>query len=255
MIGFPEYIIRLGRSRGQYVVESIDRPVNKVLDVGCSFGGVLGSLTDKATELWGIDMDEAALAQARRQYPDIKFVHQTAINLPFESNAFDVVILSEVIEHVGEDNKQIVIDEICRVLKEGGLFIFTAPYEGLFSWADHLDFKRRFPVIYQAYMRVSNYTPDTPIEVGHKHLTLDEIKYLFGDRFQIIDLSFCGLFMPFINWIIVVGDRLKLLPKPLYNALIHLQGWEGGVQYPRRLAFNIRLRAYKKSRDEALYKK
>jgi hypothetical protein len=59
-------------------------------------------------------------------------------------------------------------------------------------------------------------------------------------------MQFCGLFMPFINWILAVGDRLKILPRPIINALNRLQDWESGVPYPQFLAFNIRLKAYKK---------
>jgi SAM-dependent methyltransferase len=247
MVAFWSWLKKSGGGRVSYVSELVQEPVDKILDIGCSYGWALGSLDGKANELWGIDVDQAALAQAEQTYPSLKLIYQTAAKLPFESNMFDVVILSEVIEHVGDENKQFVIDEAWRVLKEGGLFIFTAPYEGLFAWADHLDFKRRFPAIYKTYMRISDYTPNTPIEVGHKHLSINEINQLFNDRFKIEDVRFCGLFMPFINWILAVGDRLKLLPRPIGNSLNRLQDWESGVPYPRFLAFNIRIKAYKKA--------
>jgi 2-polyprenyl-3-methyl-5-hydroxy-6-metoxy-1,4-benzoquinol methylase len=52
---------------------------------------------------------------------------------PFTDDEFDVVILSEVIEHVGEENKRGVVDEAHCLLRGGGLFIFTAPYAGTFA--------------------------------------------------------------------------------------------------------------------------
>lgn len=242
-------IKNIGGSRQYYIDESIKNPVDKVLDIGCSYGWTLGRLTGKAKELWGVDTDNSALHQAKEAYPHIRFIDQTAAILPFESNMFDVVILSEVIEHVGDENKKLVVDESWRVLKDGGLFIFTAPYEGLFAWADPLDFKRRFPTLYQIYMSISKYTPDTPIEVGHKHLSLDEIHQLFDDRFQTEEIIYCGLFMPFINWLLTIGQRLKLLPLSFRDELNRLQAWESGVQYPQFLAFNIRIKAYKKMRQ------
>jgi ubiquinone/menaquinone biosynthesis C-methylase UbiE len=246
MIASATGLKKFGGGRVEYVSELIQERVDKILDIGSSYGWTLGSLAGKANELWGIDVDRTALLQAEQTYPNLKLIHQTAAQLPFESNMFDVVILSEVIEHVGDENKQTVIDEAWRVLKTGGLFIFTAPYEGWFAWADHLDFKRRLPSVYKTYMNISKYTPDTPVEVGHKHLSLDEIHQLFGDRFQIEDIQFCGLFMPFINWILAVGERLKLLPRPIINTLNCLQDWESGVRYPQFLAFNLRLKAHKK---------
>jgi SAM-dependent methyltransferase len=243
-------LVKQGGGRGQYIVESIIDPVDKILDIGCAYGWTIGALKGKANELFGIDTDLSALTEAMSAYPFVKFTYQTATTLPFESNMFDIVILSEVIEHVGDENKQLVIDEAWRVLKEGGVFIFTAPYEGLFSWADHLDFKRRFPSVYRTYMQVSHYDPKTPVEVGHKHLSLDEINQLFNNRFEIEDIQHCGLIMPFINWVLAVGGRLKLMPRSLENSLNRLQDWESGVQYPRFLAFNIRIKAYKKAMSQ-----
>lgn len=246
MLAFRTQIKKMGGGRIQYITELVQEPVDKILDIGCSYGWTLGALAGKADELWGIDVEQSALSIAEKTYPYLKLIHQSAAKLPFENEMFEVVILSEVIEHVGDENKQFVIDEAWRVLKKGGLFIFTAPYDGLFAWADHLDFKRRFPAIYKAYMRISNYAPTTPIEVGHKHLSINEINQLFNDRFDIGDVQFCGLFMPFINWGLVVGNRLKLLPKSLDKIFNNLQDWESGVKYPHFLAFNIRLFAYKK---------
>lgn len=237
---------KLGGGRVEYIAESVREPVDKILDIGCGYGWTLAALQDKARELWGIDTDENALQKARRSYPRVHYLHQTAAGLPFEEETFDVVILSEVIEHVGDENKQSVIDEAWRVLKPRGLLIFTAPYTGWFAWADHLDFKRRFPRVYRTYMRLFNYTPLTPVEIGHKHLSLEEIEELFDDRFQITDVQFCGFLMPFVNWILTVGDRLKLLPTPIGHALNRFQDWESGVRYPRPLAFNVRLKAFKK---------
>src|SRR3977135_4219667 len=103
----------LGGDRGEFVVDFVNResiPVQRILDIGCAFGWVLGALTGKAYELVGIDMDEAALRQAETSFPHIHFVHQSASVLPFADKNFDIAILSEVIEHVGDENKQLVID-------------------------------------------------------------------------------------------------------------------------------------------------
>lgn len=250
----PEIMTRLktlGGDRGEFICNAVIAPVEKILDIGCSYGWTLNSLTEKARELVGIDMNEAALKQAKANYPHIKFTHQSAATLPYNSNEFDVVILSDVIEHVGDENKCLVIDEAHRVLKEGGFFIFTAPYAGLFAWADPMDFKRRFPRIYRLYMRFSGYTPDTPVEVGHKHVSLAEITTLFDDRFDIEHIRYCGLFIPFLSWTLVVDSRLRLLPRQIHEGLNRFRGWESGVKYPKALAFNIRLFARKKPERQA----
>ena len=45
--------------------------------------------------------------------------------IPFEDNTFDIVISEEVMEHIQDYNK--ALDEVYRVLKPGGIYIFTIP--------------------------------------------------------------------------------------------------------------------------------
>ena len=237
----------LGGGRNEYVSSAFGSPVNKVLDVGCSYGWALDSLRGKAGELWGIDTDGEALRHARARYSDIHFVHGSATSLPFPSDTFDAVVLSETIEHVADGDRSRVVDEVHRVLKNGGLLVFTAPYAGLLAWTDPLDFKRRIPSVYRLYMRAARYTPTTPVEVGHKHLSTRDIAALFRNRFDLEEIRFCGLVTPFVTWALVLGTRLHLLPRPLEDALNRFRAWESGVPYGPLLAFNVRLLARKKA--------
>ena len=236
----------LGGSRGEYVAAAVEEPVEKVLDVGCAYGWALAALRGKAAELWGIDTDGAALAQASANYPDLRFARGSATSLPFRDEEFDVVVVSEVIEHLRDGERQAAVDEVHRVLKPSGLLVFTAPYAGLLAWADPLDFKRRFPSVYGLYMRVSGYTPTTPPDVGHRHLSRDEISALFRNRFEIEEVRFCGLLTPFVTWALVLGTRLHVLPRRLEYALGRFRAWESGVPYGSRLSFNVRIRARKR---------
>lgn len=48
--------------------------------------------------------------------------------MTFEGESFDIFITQDVLEHVLDPDK--AFSEICRVLKPGGLHIFTVPYYG-----------------------------------------------------------------------------------------------------------------------------
>lgn len=237
----------LGGDRGSFVRQSVPESASRILDVGCAFGWDLAALSDQAAELVGVDVNEASLQQARETYPQCTFFNQSATDLSFPAGYFDVVILSEVIEHVGEDNKQAVIDEVWRVLKPNGRVIFTAPFDGITAWADPLDFKRRFPSAYRLYMRVSNYKPKTDLEVGHQHVSLAEIDILFDGRFELLTVDFCGFFSPFITWILTAGERTGLFSDRVVKRLNRFRAWEDGVSYPQAWAYNIRLVARKKA--------
>lgn len=243
---------RLGGDRTPFIVESIPHGVGRVLDVGCSYGWALGALTEKSDDLVGVDMDRDALQQARAAFPHIEFVYQDASALPFEDDAFDAVILSEVIEHVGDENKRFVIDEIYRVLRPGGLFVLTAPYAGLLAWMDPMDFKRRFPGLYRRYMRISGYQPSTAVDIGHKHVSLPEIESLFDDRFALERVEYCGLLTPLFSWVLAVDQRLGALPTRWHEAIGRLRAWESGVSYGSILSYNIRLVARKLGIPERL---
>jgi SAM-dependent methyltransferase len=52
--------------------------------------------------------------------------NQDLINLTFANDSFDFVISSDIFEHVGKPYK--AFSEIHRVLKEGGMHIFSVPF-------------------------------------------------------------------------------------------------------------------------------
>jgi SAM-dependent methyltransferase len=62
-------------------------------------------------------------------------VNADALDLPFPSNSFDRVIVSEVLEHVWDDER--TLSEIARVLRPGGRIAATVPtrWPERVSWA------------------------------------------------------------------------------------------------------------------------
>lgn len=99
----------------------------RILEVGCGNGYYLNVLNRLGLnlKLTGIDNDNLALKDAKRFIGDkkIKLILTDANKLPLENNFFDRVIISEVIEHI--ENEQKVLDEIFRVLKPGGIMVLT----------------------------------------------------------------------------------------------------------------------------------
>ena len=101
-------------------------PRARVLDVGASTGHIDAVIVEHVASLVGIDIDQVALENARRQYPAsrAKFLVADAMNLPFESASFDVVLCMHVYEHVPDS--QCLFDEIFRLLRPGGVCYFSA---------------------------------------------------------------------------------------------------------------------------------
>lgn len=230
---------QVGETRGDFVTSAVQQSgAHKVLDIGCGPGYQLVHL--QQCERWGVDMDEEILEVARNLDPGAHLVHQTGAELPFDAESFDAAILSEVIEHVGDENKGLVIDEAHRVLRPDGMFVFTAPYAGAFAWADPLDAKRRMPALYRAFARFAGRQPKTAIEIGHKHVSDAEIADLFDGKFVIESQTYSGPVTAWLVWLQIAASELRF-PSRVVGRLNWLRSWESGIRCPRRLAYNTRL--------------
>jgi ubiquinone/menaquinone biosynthesis C-methylase UbiE len=105
-----------------------DRP--RWLDVGCGRRPLPVWVPERFAQAilgragWsvGVDLD---LASLRDNTTLRRRVQSAADVLPFASNTFDVVSANMVMEHV--EDPRLVLDEIRRVLRPGGVFVFHTP--------------------------------------------------------------------------------------------------------------------------------
>lgn len=105
-----------------------------IVEAGCGTGHVLEEIANKIStkSLIGIDPLEWWLDKARNRLKDrAKLIKGFAEDLPFENNSVDFAICTEVIEHV--ISPAIVLRELRRVVKKGGLIIVTIPNEKLIN--------------------------------------------------------------------------------------------------------------------------
>lgn len=110
----------------------IDYENKKVLDIGCNTGILLIPLKERGIDILGIDISISDIKKAKknllqRNLSDKCVQVANAQKLPFKDNYFDVVLLSDILEHVVEPN--IVAKEAIRVLKPNGIVLATVPNE------------------------------------------------------------------------------------------------------------------------------
>lgn len=103
-----------------------------ILDQACGEGVWLNQFA-KFTDpknVYGFDIDPESIEIALKQtsIPKDNLKVCAAENLDFPSNYFDIVFSNEVLEHVNDDKKS--VEEVMRVLKPGGQFIFFTPNRG-----------------------------------------------------------------------------------------------------------------------------
>jgi ubiquinone/menaquinone biosynthesis C-methylase UbiE len=99
-----------------------------VLEIGCFSGEISLTIADNFEVYTAIDIDKNSINIANKKKiclnKNIHFAVMNAEHMSFGSNVFDLVICSHIYEHV--PNPQRMMNEIYRVLKEGGICYFAA---------------------------------------------------------------------------------------------------------------------------------
>ena len=104
----------------------------KVIDIGCGGGILSEQLNRLGADVTGIDASEIAIEVAKEHslksrlkinYECISTTELIEIKKKNVINNFDLVIASEVIEHV--DNRRSFLSDISNLCRSGGLVVFT----------------------------------------------------------------------------------------------------------------------------------
>lgn len=93
-------------------------PGARLLDVGCGTGGLLARAVGDGLVVSGVDVERRALAMAERAAPSAVLTVADAHELPFDDDAFDLVTLVQVLEHL--TNPVQALREAGRVCAPGG---------------------------------------------------------------------------------------------------------------------------------------
>lgn len=110
------------------VIQENTKSKVKLLDIGIG-DAVYESMLDKQSlsklEVYGVDISEKQLKRSRKYLTQGKVVDIDKSILPYKDDSFDLVLISEVLEHLFFPDK--VLKEAVRVLKAGGFLILTFP--------------------------------------------------------------------------------------------------------------------------------
>jgi SAM-dependent methyltransferase len=108
-------------------------PDERVLDVGCGAGAVLGPASRVAGSAVGIELSPAMAERARAAAPSAEVVVGDASVLPFEDGSFDVVMSSFVVFFMPDPTA--ALQEWKRVLKPGGRMVVATWAGGDPRWS------------------------------------------------------------------------------------------------------------------------
>lgn len=141
---------------------------NVILDAGCGTGAEIIYL-QKYGEVHGLDLSKMAVDYCKKQ--GIKNVKTGDVSkLPYKDKTYDLICLLDVLEHTSND--KLVLKEMYRVLKPGGMLMMTVP-----AW----------PFLYSTHDR----------DQGHfkRYVKEDLRQLLVKTKFQEIKTSYFNTFL------------------------------------------------------------
>ncbi len=117
-------------------VQDSDIKDRRILDIGCGFGWFENNVLSRGVErVDAIEITEEDFRTADENLDDerVVFTVAGALDVPFPDHSFDTVVSWEVIEHIPKGTEMQMFNEVARVLKPGGHFYMSTPYNSTSS--------------------------------------------------------------------------------------------------------------------------
>lgn len=129
------------------------RKTNKIIDVGCGPGLFLIEAKKRGWEVFATEFTDGQIAYLEAK--GITTLKGKLTNVMFEDEMFDIVISSEVIEHINNPIEE--MGQFHRILRKGGLVYITTPN---FNAIERYLLKGDYEII-EYPEHLSYYTPKT----------------------------------------------------------------------------------------------
>lgn len=117
-----------------------DKKSTSILEIGSGLGYLTYSLIKENYKVIGLDISQTAVKNATEKFGDYFICANLYEYVKLNVNSFDVVILTEVIEHI--EKPLIFVESVLKLLKPDGIAIITTPNKSLFpssiTWVSDL---------------------------------------------------------------------------------------------------------------------
>lgn len=175
----------------------IDWRGKRVLEGMCGAGSTTAYLQNKGAHVTGLDISPKAIELFRAKWPNSEAICASMTDSGLLDNSFDIVVVDSGLHHLHPYLNE-TLNEIYRILKPGGFFIFLEPHNS--SFFDKL--------------RKLWYKLDPLFEDNEASIDLKMMKVDFGDKFDFKkEIYIGGLAFMFVfnSMVFRIPPKLKFL--------------------------------------------
>ncbi len=178
------------------LTRGIDLGGKRVLDAMCGSGELTGYLLERGADVVGLDISPVVIDLFHSKHPRATGLVGSIFDTGFEGESFDVVAVVGGLHHA-QPNVAGAIDEIHRILRPGGWFVFAGPHKG-----SVMDTLRRLWYRFDPLFEANEQSVDVAaVEAGN------------GERFQFVSRRFGGG----IAYLLVFNSMVFRVPRWLKN--------------------------------------
>jgi SAM-dependent methyltransferase len=139
------------RLRVEATLELVGADISRLLDVGAGDGRLTRCVASRTEHAVALDFSRSALTRAT----ELKMrVQGSVLHLPFSDAIFDVVVATEVLEHLSETDRARAFRELARVCT--GRVLVTVPFRE--TLAEEMCLCARCHAVFHAYGHTRSFT-------------------------------------------------------------------------------------------------
>lgn len=181
-----------------------------ILDFGCGYGYNLSTLRRDSFRLYACDVSEKVIKANKRNFTDVHFFLTDGKSLKQPSKMFDLVVCTEVLEHV--EHQSFLIQEFSRVLKDSGFLIISTP--------NYFNFTGVIKKINDKKKNKEWWDPWKAHRGGiERFMTYKKIQDLLSNRFIVIRAYGYDYYTSWLYFLNIWGMRKLLTPLNLFGGI------------------------------------
>ena len=194
----------------EYILSKVKRNTNNILDVGAGSAWVASHYKKSEVKVVSLDISLCNVQKAKSIVPgeNHKQIVADSFKLPFASNSFELVIASEIIEHVVDPT--MFVEELFRVVKPSGKLIITTPYKEKLRYYLCVHCNKKTPI----HAHIHSFDENKLLKISPMNV-MDTKYNLFGNKLLIFLRTYVVLkYIPFSFWRLTDSafNRIKNIP-------------------------------------------